>query len=206
MAGRVKQRVELGDRHPLLAFLDLDDVVAGADLALLQDAEVEPRPPARGQQRGHARLVHPDADAIAGDARLGDLEQGAADPVAIADKDAVVGQAFDREVLAELAVDEVAPSELLLPVAVGFDLVDEDRAALAAVAGEIALAVPVEIQPARAQTPRRRLLPDAGMYDAASPRDVAWEADIDRQQSGHAGSLRWAVCRRQRCSALWLAQ
>jgi hypothetical protein len=73
------------------------------------------------------------------------LEQGAADPVSIANAHRVVGQSVDGEVLAELSVDEVAPLQLLLPVAVRFDLIDVDRALLTAVAGQVALTVPVEI-------------------------------------------------------------
>ena len=62
-------------------------------------------------------------------------------------------QPFDREVLAELAVDEVVASELAFPVPIGVDLVDEHGPLLAAVAGEIALAVTLHVQlaaPARA--------------------------------------------------------
>ena len=58
------------------------------------------------EQRRHGGLVHADADAVTGDARLGDLEQRVADPVAVADADLVVGQALDGEVLAELAGGE----------------------------------------------------------------------------------------------------
>jgi hypothetical protein len=61
------------------------------------------------------------------------------DLVPVADTDLVVAQPLDREVLAELAVDEVAATELTLPVAIRVDLVDEDRALLAAVAGQVTL-------------------------------------------------------------------
>src|SRR5262249_1820773 len=115
--------------------------VASADLAFLQDAEVEPRPSARGEERRHARLVHADADAVARDARLGDLEHRATDLIAVADAHGVVGQAFDREVLAELAVDEVGALQMVLPVAIRLDLIDEHGALLAAVPGEVALAI-----------------------------------------------------------------
>ena len=79
---------------------------------------------------------HADPDAVAGDARLRDFEDGGADLVAVADADLVVAESFDGEVLAELSVDEVVSSELAFPVAVGVDLVDEDGALLAAVPGE----------------------------------------------------------------------
>ena len=95
-------------------------------------------------------------DPVARDAWLGDLEHGVADPVAVADADLVVGEALDGEVLAELPVHEVVAAELALPVAVGVELVDEDGALLAAVAGEIALAVAVDVQPAHPARPADR--------------------------------------------------
>ena len=50
-----------------------------------------------------------------GHPRLGALEEGAADPVAVADTDLVVGKPLDREVITELPVGEVVVAELLLP-------------------------------------------------------------------------------------------
>ena len=73
-------------------------------------------------------------------------KSGGADPVAVADADLVVAEPLDREVLAELSVDEVVSSELALPVAVRVDLVDEDGALLAAVPREVALAVAVDVE------------------------------------------------------------
>ena len=149
MLGRVEQRVDLRHRHPLGAVAHLDDGVAGAHLAFLQDPEVEPRPPAGGEQGGHPGLVHPDADPITGHPGLGDLEHRAADPVAVADAHGVVGQAFDGEVLAELSGHEAGPPKLLLPVAMRLELVDEDGALLAPMPGQVALAVAGQVQPAR---------------------------------------------------------
>ena len=146
MRRRIEQSVDLGDRHLLLALIDLHDLVAGANLAFLEDAEVESGPPAGGQERRHARLVHANADAIAGDPGLRDLKQSAANPIAIANIDAVIRQAFDCEVLAELSVDKVGPSELFLPVAIGLELVDENRAVLSSMPGEIALTVSLKVQ------------------------------------------------------------
>ena len=96
MTGRVEQRVDLGDGHSLLRLAHLHDFVAGAHLAFLKNAEVESRPSAGRQQCRHPRLVHPNADAIAGHARLRDLEERAADPIAVADAHGIVGQSFDR--------------------------------------------------------------------------------------------------------------
>src|SRR5215510_5883442 len=104
MSRRIKQRVDVGDGHPLGGLAHFHDFVAGTHLARLKDAEVESRPPAGGEQRWHARLVHSNADAIAGDARLRHLEQRAADPIPIADAYRIVEQSFDRKVLSELSV------------------------------------------------------------------------------------------------------
>ena len=103
LAGEVEQRVDVGDRQPLRPVGDLGDRVAGLHRPLLEDAQVEPRAVVGDEQRRHRRLVHPDADAVARHARLGDLEQRPADAVAVADADLVVGEALDGEVLAELA-------------------------------------------------------------------------------------------------------
>ena len=110
----------------------------------------------RDQQGRDAGIVHPEPDAVAGDAWLGDLEDRRADPVAVADADCVVAQPVDREVLAELAEDEVVSSELVLPVPVRADLVDEDRALLAAVPAQIPLAVTVDVQSAAPGAARRQ--------------------------------------------------
>jgi len=109
MIGRIEKRVDLCDGHSLLRLSDFDDFVASAHLAFLQDAEVEARPSARRQQCRHPGLVHPNADAIAGNARLSDLKERRADLISVTDAHGIVGQSFDREVLAELSVDEVVP-------------------------------------------------------------------------------------------------
>jgi hypothetical protein len=72
---------------------------------------------------------------------LRDLEQCTADLIPVADADGVVGQSLDREVFAELSVDEVGPLQLLLPIAIRLDLVDENGALLASVPGQVALTV-----------------------------------------------------------------
>src|SRR5262245_14851942 len=143
MIGRIEERVYLCDGHSLLRLSHLHDFVAGAHLAFLQDAEVKPWPSAGCQQCRHPGLVHPNTNAIAGNARLSDLEQCAADLITVADANDIVGQSFDREILAELSVDEVSPVQLLLPVAIRFDLVDEDGTLLTPVAGQVALTVSI---------------------------------------------------------------
>jgi hypothetical protein len=91
VARKIEQGVDLGDGHRTRARGDLHDVLAGAHLAVGQHPQVETRATVRYQQRGHVRHAHPEADAVAGDARLGDLEDRIADPVAVADAHLVVG-------------------------------------------------------------------------------------------------------------------
>src|SRR5215831_12080835 len=118
MIGRIEERVDFYDRHSLWRLSYFDDFVSGAHLAFIQNAEVEARPSATCQQCGHPGLVHPNADAIARHAGLSDLEQCTADSITVADTNGIVRQSLDREVLAELSMDEVGPVELLLPVAI----------------------------------------------------------------------------------------
>ena len=77
---------------------------------------------------------------------------------------------------------------MLLPVAIRFDLVDEDGLLLTPVADQIALTVSFQIQPADPTPATHRILPDRGVYSATPPRDITRKSDIHRQQSRHVGS------------------
>ena len=138
------------------------------------------------EQCGHLRLVEPHAHPVAGGSRLGHLELGVADAVPVTDAHLVVGQPVDGEVLAEDAAGQVRATQVLTPVLVGLGLVDHHGALLAAVPGQIALPVAVQIQPAGHDRAGHRLLPDAGVDDPAVPGDVAGKADVHRQQRRHA--------------------
>ena len=93
----------------------------------------------------------------------------------------VVGQSLDGEVFAELPVGEVAPSQPLLPVAIGFDLIDEDGAMLTAVTCQVALSVAFQVQAPDKATAWHGLLPDRGVHDPTAPVDVARQPDVHRQ-------------------------
>src|SRR4051812_36742830 len=112
MTGEIEEAVDLGNRHRLRARGELDDLIPRLDLALLEHPKVEAGATVRDEQRRNAGVVHADPDAVASDAWLGDLEDGAADPVAVPDADLVVAQPVDGEVLAELPVDEIVSFEL----------------------------------------------------------------------------------------------
>src|SRR6266550_8466061 len=74
MSWQIKQRIYLSDGEPFRTIGDFYDVIAGADFSFLQHAKVKPRPSMRHKQGGYARLIHADANAVAGDARLGHFE------------------------------------------------------------------------------------------------------------------------------------
>ena len=97
----------------------------------------------------------------------------------------VVGQAVDGQVLTELAIGQVVAPEVLAPVLVGLDLVDEHGPLLATVALRVTLTVAVDVKTAHHLRPGNRLLPDARVNGLAMPRDVLGHPHIDRQQHRH---------------------
>ncbi len=131
------------------------------------------------QQGGEFGLAEPHSDPVAGDAGLRDLELGLPDAVPVADADLIVRESVDGEVLAEHAVGEVVSPEVLLPVPVGVDLVDEHGSLLAAVAVQVALAVPVDVQPPHHPRPVDLALPHAGMDRLAVPGHIFRQAHVD---------------------------
>src|SRR5262245_528324 len=186
MSGEVEERVDLGDGHTLRAGGDLEDLVPRLHLAFFEDAEVEPRATVGDEESRDARLVHPETDAVTGDARLSDFEDGGADLVSVADADLVVAQSVDGEVLAELPVDEVVSFELACPVAVGVQLVDEDGALLAAVPRMIALPVAFDVEPAHSTRAVDRIFEDAGVDRLSLPRHVSRHPDVDGDERPRA--------------------
>ncbi len=190
MLGLIEQRVDLDDGHAFRPCRDLHDLVAGRDLALFQDTEIETGSALFDQQRGHPWLVHANADPITGDARLRHLEQCASDPIAISDAHRLVRQALDGEVLPELPIGEVMSTELFLPIPVRVDLINEDGPVLAAVTRQVALPVAVDIEPPHPAAAFNGCLPDGGMDTLAAPRNVARQAHVDREQTyGHVRYL-----------------
>ena len=185
MTGLVQERIDRGDGHALRPRRDLLDVVAGADLSLLQHADIKAGPIVRDEQGGHLRFVHADADPVAGDTRLCDLEHGIPDPVPVADAHLVVGKSVDGKILAELPIGEVAAAEPMFPIAIGADLIHEDGPVLAAMARQIPLAVTIDIEPPHHASALHLRLPHRGVDNLALPRDVLRQAYIDRKQAGH---------------------
>jgi hypothetical protein len=137
-----------------------DDLVAGLDLSLTDDAHVETGTAVADEKGWQLRLTETEAHAIAADPRLGELELGLTDAIAVADADLVVGQAIDGEVLADLTVAQAVATEVLLPMSVGLELVHQDGSLLATVAVQAALSVPIDVAPPDHRGAVDRLLPD----------------------------------------------
>src|SRR5207237_10703783 len=104
MVREIEQRTDLGDGHALGSSSNGEDQITRADLAFLEDAQIEARPPAGGQERCHLRLVETNPDAVARRSRLGHLEEGTRDAVTVANPGVVLRQYLGVAVLAEIAV------------------------------------------------------------------------------------------------------
>lgn len=180
MIGRIKKPIDLGDGHPLLCLSSFYDFIASADVSFLEHAEIEPWTSAGRQQCGHSRLIHSNTDAITGHARLSDPENCVANPVTITDTYLIVGQSFDSEVLAELSGDKIRSFQLVLPIVIRLDLVNEDRSLLTSMPGQIALTVSFQIQPADMATATHGIFPDRRMHNTTLPHNVARESDVHR--------------------------
>jgi hypothetical protein len=109
---------------------------------------------------------------------LSDFEESAADPIPVADADGIVRQSLNREVLAELSVNEVGSPQLLAPISVRLHLVGEDGALFTPMSGQIALTVSVEIQPPNPAAAAHRILPYPRVNRAAAPSDVEWKPHV----------------------------
>src|SRR5580658_11297189 len=109
MARQIKQAVDFRHGDLLWPVGYLHDFISGTDFPFFDDAEVKPRALVGNEQAGHLGLTHANADPVAGNSRLGYLEQCTANAVTVADADLVIGKTLDGQVLAELTVLEVIP-------------------------------------------------------------------------------------------------
>jgi hypothetical protein len=186
MSWQIQQSIALRNRDPFRTIGDFCDFVARTDLPFLQHAKIKSRPMLRYQQRRHARLVHANADSEARYAWLAYFKKGIAYAISVTDADLVIGKPVHREVLSELSEAEIVAAQKVLPEVVGVHLINEDRALLPTVAGEIRLPIAINVEPAYHAPFVDRRLPDRGTDGLALPRHVVWKADIYGKQSGHA--------------------
>src|SRR4051812_40756749 len=130
------------------------------------------------QESGHPRFVHPDANPIAGDSRLGDFEEGATDTILVADTDLIIGQAFHREVLAELSEGEVCPVQVFLPVPIRTHLVNEYSTVLSPMARQVPLPITVDVQPPDHALALDWILPNGRADSLPAPGDLPGQTHI----------------------------
>jgi hypothetical protein len=185
MTGQIQQPVDFCHGDLLWPVGYLHNFVSGADFPFFNDAEIEAGALVGNEQAGHLRFTHANADPVAGDSGLGYLEHYTANAVTVADADLVVGKTLDGQVLAELTVFEVIPLQLVLPVAVGIELIDHHSAILSAMAAQISLPISVNIEAPHHHPAGNWLFPDGRIDDFSLPLDVAWKTDVDRNHGVH---------------------
>jgi hypothetical protein len=102
------------------------------------------------------------------------------DSVAVADTHCIVRHSINREIFTELPEGKIVTAQLAFPIPVGIDLVNQNRSVLAAMPGEIALSVTVDIQPPNQAPALDRFLPDTRVHGLAVPRNVTRKSNIYR--------------------------
>jgi hypothetical protein len=178
MTRQVQESVYLRYGHPFRTVHDLYDFIACPNLSLFDHPEVKARTSVGHQQRRHLRIVHSNADAIAGHPRLRDFKESSPNSVAISDANVIIRKALDGQILAELSIDKVSPPEIFLPVSIGLELIHHHSAMFASVSGEIALSIAVDIETACHDPIGHRCLPYGGMDKLSLPFDVARKSHI----------------------------
>src|SRR5689334_15290023 len=107
---------DIADGEIVVRLTDDAERVAGADVAFDDDAEISAGALRVREAPHETRVLHAHAEAPAGDARLGDFEDRAADAPTLADERIVDLNAFGREIFAE-AAEGNRPAGLALPPA-----------------------------------------------------------------------------------------
>src|SRR5262249_32007731 len=160
--------------------LELDDLVAGPDLTLPCDGQIEAEQAAL-EKLGHELVaIHTDPELEARKARLGDDELGGADTESVAHVDLAVEQALGGQVVSERAGAELELRPLARPELVGLGRGGVDGLVRAAVNAQVGRAVAVGVEPVDRYPPGDRLLPDSGCDRFAPPERLARETDVDR--------------------------
>ena len=166
------------NRDPFRAIGDLYDFIVRANFSFLQHAKIKSGPWCATKQGWHARLVHANADAVAGYARLRHFEERITNAVSVADADLVISKPFNGEVLSELAETEIIAAQEALPVVVGVHLINKDGALLPTVTGEIPLPVAINIELAHHPPLVHRKFPHRGSDSPTVPCHVPWNTDV----------------------------
>nr|WP_236023262.1 hypothetical protein [Dictyobacter formicarum] len=116
---------------------------------------------------------------------LCDFKERVANAIPIANIDLCVRQTVHRKVLADLPEVKVMAAKLLFPVVVGIQLVNKDCAVYAAMPVGVSLRISTNIQVSHHSATLYRLFPDRRAYRLSTPRDIAWQTNIDRESLWH---------------------
>ncbi len=179
-AGQVEERIDVCDGQVFGAIGDLHNFVAGSDLTLLQNTEIKSGPVMCDKKGRHTRLVHANANPVAGYAWLRDLKHRATDAIAVSDADFIVEKIFDSEIFSELPEGEICAAKLLLPVVIGIHLIDEHRPVLSTMTNQICLLIAIDIELADHSPPLNREFPDRCSDSFSVPRNCTRPSDIYR--------------------------
>jgi len=186
MVRGIEKGINLRDGHPFWPVRDFFDAVSRSDFAFLDYSKIKAWPMMRDQQRRHLGVIKSQPDFVAGNARLADFEDRTANPEPVADTDFIIREAFDREILAEITVNEIRSAKIFLPIAIGSGLIDHDGPLFSTVARKIGLSVPGQIESSNKDSAIYRLLPNRRSDGLSAPFHVLWQSDIDGDDSVHA--------------------
>ena len=178
MSWQIQEGVNLGHTDSLWTVSNFYDVIACTNFSLLQHAKVESWSVMCYEQGRHPRFIHPNADAVAGYARLCRFEYRVTNAVAIANADLVISKSLNSKVFSELAEDKVITSEKAFPVVIGLHLINKNGALLPTMTAEIALRIANNIELAHHLSSLNWTFPDRGTDGLAVPCHVAWKTDI----------------------------
>jgi hypothetical protein len=175
---QVQQSIDVGHRDPFWTVGNFYDVITRTNFSFLQHAKIESWSPVCDKQGWHPRLVHADAHAVAGNARLCHFKHRVANAVSIANADFVIGKSFNSEILSELAESKITAPKDALPIMVRIHLVDKYGALLSTMTGEIGLPITIDVHLTHHPSPLNGKLPDRCSHSLAVPCHFARKADI----------------------------
>src|SRR6516162_4696934 len=89
-----------------------------------------------------------------------------------------IRQSLDCKILSELAIGKVISTELVLPITIRFDLIDEDCPVFAAMPRQISLAISIDIEPSCHASALNRCFQHGGVDGFPLPLDVAWQTHV----------------------------
>src|SRR5438445_1122058 len=156
------------------------DRVTRGDGAFFEDRQIESRSAACEESPDHVGPPEPDAELVAGEARLRHLQQGRADAQVRPDAELPFREALCRPVLPERAPYQVGPLEVLPPEGIVFARVCVDGLRRASVDREICRTVSDEPEGPDRDATRDGFLENPGRHRTAAPFDRLGQRHVHR--------------------------